>query len=84
MFIFIQETCNRLINALDDVADKNETFEVREILGKFSMDTIASCAFGVDAHGGELGLQGSRPAEALKLWIGLRQLGEKGIQVNRV
>lgn len=32
------------------------------------------------AHGGELGLQGSRPAEILKLWLGLRQLGETGIE----
>ena len=31
-------------------------------------------------HGGELGLQGSRPAEILKLWLGLRQLGEVGIR----
>ena len=31
-------------------------------------------------HGGELGIQGTRSAEALKLWIGLRQLGEKGIE----
>ena len=30
-------------------------------------------------HGGELGLQGSRSAEILKLWLGLRQLGEDGI-----
>jgi sulfinoalanine decarboxylase len=30
-------------------------------------------------HGGELGLQGSRPAEILKLWLGLRQLGLEGI-----
>ncbi len=35
-------------------------------------------AFGV-AHGGELGLQGSRSAEVLKLWIGLKQLGFNGI-----
>jgi L-2,4-diaminobutyrate decarboxylase len=31
-------------------------------------------------HGGEAGLQGSRPAEILKLWLGLRQLGLNGIQ----
>lgn len=31
-------------------------------------------------HGGESGLQGSRPAEVLKLWLGLRQLGLVGIE----
>ncbi len=31
------------------------------------------------AHGGETGLQGTRPAEILKLWLGLRQLGLEGI-----
>ena len=35
---------------------------------------------GNDLHGGELGIQGTRSAECLKLWIGLRQLGEKGIE----
>ena len=33
-----------------------------------------------EAHGGECGLQGTRPAEALKLWLGLRQLGLDGIE----
>ena len=33
-----------------------------------------------DHHGGEAGLQGTRPAEILKLWLGLRQLGEAGIE----
>ena len=31
-------------------------------------------------HGGECGLQGTRPAEILKLWLGLRQLGLSGIE----
>ena len=30
-------------------------------------------------HGGECGLQGTRPGEVLKLWLGLRQLGLNGI-----
>ena len=50
MFVFMQETCKRLTNALDDIADKDESFEVKEILGKYSMDTIASCVFGVDGQ----------------------------------
>ena len=33
-------------------------------------------------HGGEIGLQGTRPAEILKLWLGLRQLGETGIEAT--
>ena len=31
-------------------------------------------------HGGEEGLQGSRSAEILKLWLGLRQLGWSGLE----
>ena len=31
------------------------------------------------AHGGDCGLQGTRPAEILKLWLGLRQLGLEGV-----
>lgn len=31
------------------------------------------------SHGGDCGLQGTRSAEVLKLWLGLRQLGRDGI-----
>ena len=48
MIPLIQETCGKLINALR--SKTNEEFELKEMLGKYSMDTIASCAFGVDAQ----------------------------------
>ena len=50
MLIFMQETCDQLVTAFDKYAEKNEAFEVKRVLGSYSMDTIASCAFGVDAE----------------------------------
>ena len=49
MMVYVQETCKRLTDALDELAEKNEEFELKELLGKYSMDTIA-CAFGVDSQ----------------------------------
>ena len=48
MIPLIQETCSKLITALH--TKTNEDFELKKMLGKYSMDTIASCAFGVDAQ----------------------------------
>ena len=50
MMVYVQETCKSLTDALDKLAEKNEVFELKELLGKYSMDTIASCAFGVDSQ----------------------------------
>ena len=50
MLLFMQETCDQLMNGFEKYADKNEAFELKTILGKYSMDTIASCAFGVDSQ----------------------------------
>ena len=57
------------------VADKNHLSSVFST-GLPYAEPIA----GNDVHGGEIGIQGTRSAESLKLWIGLRQLGEKGIE----
>ena len=35
---------------MDKNAITGEPFELRQLLGKYSMDTISSCAFGVDAQ----------------------------------
>ncbi len=48
MLVFMNETSNRLMTALSET--KGSEFELKEMLGKFSMDTIASCAFGVDSQ----------------------------------
>ena len=57
------------------VANKNHLFST------FSTGLpYAEPLTGNDFHGGEIGIQGTRSAESLKLWIGLRQLGEKGIE----
>jgi len=48
MITFMQETCNKNIDSLDNFAGNGQSFELREMFGKFTMDTIVSCAFGLD------------------------------------
>ena len=50
MLIFMQETCNQLMDGIDVYAKNNEPFELKDMLGKYGMDTIATCAFGVNAE----------------------------------
>ena len=50
MLIFMQETSNQLLNAININAKNTESFELKDLFGKYSMDIIASCAFGVDAE----------------------------------
>merc|ERR1719320_1648095 len=47
---FIQAISEKLVKEFDKAAENNEDVELKEVFGKFSMDTIASCAFGVDAE----------------------------------
>jgi len=50
MMKFIKKLAVDLTNDLEEKAAKNEEFELKETLGKFSIDSIASSAFGVDAE----------------------------------
>ena len=50
MLIFMQETCNTLVSCIDEHVKNNEDFELKDMLGKYSLDTIASAAFGVNAE----------------------------------
>ena len=50
MMSFIQKTCGQLINFMDKSMENNEDIELKTIFGKYSMDTIAICAFGVDSQ----------------------------------
>ncbi len=47
---FMQETAKTLVKYVGKEVDNDNDFELKEMLGKYSMDTIASCAFGVDAQ----------------------------------
>jgi len=50
MMVFLQESCQKLMNSMDKYAENGQSFEAKDCLGRYSMDTIASCAFGVDAQ----------------------------------
>ena len=50
MVNFIEEVSNRLVHSFQEVADNGKPIDMKEVFGKFSMDTIASCAFGMDAQ----------------------------------
>ena len=48
MLGFMHETQKKCIDNMNIFAMNGQDFELREIFGKFSLDTIASCAFGID------------------------------------
>jgi len=50
MFAFIKYTSDLLTNELGEKAKAGEEFNLKDTFGKFSLDTLASCAFGVDAQ----------------------------------
>ena len=50
MMVFIRETSQNLTKEIHQHAKDGNDVELKDMFGKFSMDTIALCAFGVDAQ----------------------------------
>ncbi|XP_013775401.1 cytochrome P450 3A29-like isoform X2 [Limulus polyphemus] len=52
MAFLIKDTIESLIQNLEEAADKKEVIDCKKFFGAFTMDTIATCAFGtrVDSH----------------------------------
>ena len=51
MKVFIDETTSKLIDIFaEKVSTQNGIVDLKDLFGRFTMDTIASCAFGVDAN----------------------------------
>ena len=53
MVRLINDISVKLVDSFDADAASGDEFDTRVKFGKFSMDSIASCAFGVDAQGGD-------------------------------
>ena len=50
MMVFIQETSKSLTEEIIKLSISGNEIELKDVFGMFSMDTLASCAFGVDAQ----------------------------------
>ena len=50
MMVFMQESTKKLMGALQPMAESKADIETKDIMGKFSTDVLASCAFGVDGN----------------------------------
>ena len=50
MIPILEGIADRLVEEIGGFADRGDMMELKEAFGKYSMDSIASCAFGVDAE----------------------------------
>ena len=55
MLGFVKTTSDNLVKELDKFADKEEEIEVKKIFGCYTMDGLASAAFGMDINSFEEG-----------------------------
>ena len=49
MLPLLQEINKKIENHIKEQSNSNENIELKDLMGKFSMDALASCAFGVDS-----------------------------------
>jgi cytochrome P450 len=59
MMLFINAITERLVASFEADARSGREIELKDRFGRFSMDSIASCAFGMDAHAFEATADGS-------------------------
>jgi len=50
MYRFMLEIGSRLTDELGEKAEAGTDFELKDVFGKFSLDTLATCAFGIDPN----------------------------------
>lgn len=50
MFPILAETANELVSVLKRNAVNEDVIEVKEVLSRFMMDIISSCAFGIQSN----------------------------------
>ena len=50
MIPILEGIADRLVAEMGGFADRGDMLELKDTFGKYSMDSIASCAFGVDAE----------------------------------
>jgi len=49
MMPFVQTVAKQLLKVLDDEVDRGQEVDLKDCFSRFSMDSLASCAFGVES-----------------------------------
>jgi len=50
MFSLISECADHLVQYMEEIANKNEPVECRELMAKYATDVIGTCAFGIEMN----------------------------------
>jgi len=50
MFSLISECADLLVEYMEKIASRNEPVECRELIAKYTIDVIGSCAFGIEIN----------------------------------